>query len=47
MGNKKLYADIVIGEKTRGTIIPDMGRYDVSTKVSIMNVMKYRRTPGK
>ena len=40
MGEKRVYADIVIGDNTRGNIMLEMGRYDVSTKVAVNTDMK-------
>ena len=40
MGYKKSYADIVIGDKTRGAIMSEMGRYNVSKKLSVTTDMK-------
>ena len=40
MGNKTLYADIDIGDKIRGTILSEMGRYDVSKNVAVTTNMK-------
>ena len=37
---KKLYADIVIGERTQGTIMLEMRRCGVSTKLAITTDMK-------
>ena len=35
-----MYPDIVIGEKTRGTIMSEMGRYNVSMNVFVNTDMK-------
>ena len=40
MREKHLYADILIGEKTRVTNILDMGRYNVSADVSVITDKK-------
>ena len=41
MGKKKSDVDIVIDDKTRGTIMSEMGRYDVSTNVAVTTDTKY------
>ena len=53
MGEKKSYTDIVIGRKIRGTIMSEIGRHDVSTKLVVDNNIiwgsmseKYQYTPN-
>ena len=46
-GMKKIYVDIVIGDKTRGTNMSEMGGYDVSANISVTSDIKYGRTPRK
>ena len=41
MGEKKLYADIVIGVKKKRTIMSEMGRYYISTKVAVSRDHQY------
>ena len=45
MGNKKLYEYIVIGEKKRGKIAFEMGRYSISTKLAVTTDMEWQFTP--
>ena len=47
MGERKAYTDKVIGENTRGTIISEMGRHGVSTKVATSTDMIWRRMSKK
>ena len=46
-GNENIYVDIVIGDKTRGTNMSEMGGYDVSANISVTSDIKYGRTPRK
>ena len=47
MGNKKSHADMVIGDKTRGIIMSEMGKYGLSLKVSVTTNIKLGRTSRK
>ena len=44
---EKLYADIVIGDKTRVTIMLEIGGYNVSKNVAVTTDMKYGCTSVK